>query len=91
MKCLFAVSLSGMINEGSLFVIIIATIDGFDDSGSGLTVHLGGERPVPIGQLTGKFVTSQCTAFAERPKIFIFIDPGTEKNSVQYTVKIVFL
>lgn len=73
-----AVSFNNLLNdEGSLFVVVIATIGEVDEeSGTGLTVLLSeGSSQVPIGHLTKYFITSQCAAFANKPKIFIFIDP----------------
>jgi hypothetical protein len=76
------VSLNGLMsNEGSLFVVVIAPIEGLEEkSATGLTVALGGGICVPIGNLTKNFVTSQCPTFAEKPKVFIFIDPEVKSN-----------
>jgi hypothetical protein len=72
-----------MSNEGSLFVVVIAPIEGVEERNStGLTVSLGGDTPVPIGHLTNNFITSNCATFAEKPKVFIFIDPGVATNSM---------
>jgi hypothetical protein len=71
-----------MSNEGSLFVVVIAPIEGTEEkNATGLTVALGGDTPVPIGHLTSNFVTSRCATFAERPKVFIFIDPQVATDS----------
>jgi hypothetical protein len=78
-----------MSNEGSLFVVMIAPIEGMEErSSTGLTVALGGDTPVPIGHLTNHFITSNCTTFAEKPKIFIFIDPGVATNSMDKGVTV---
>lgn len=70
-----------MSNEGCLFVVVIARIEGVEErSSTGLTVALGNGDPVPIGHLTRNFVTSQCTAFAGMPKVFVFIDPEVSSN-----------
>jgi hypothetical protein len=76
------VSLCGLMsNEGSLFVVVIGTIEGFEERNStGLTVALGGDTPIPIGHLTTNFITSNCATLAEKPKVFIFIDPGVATN-----------
>jgi hypothetical protein len=72
-----------MSNEGSLFVVVIAPIEGVEERNStGLTVSLGGDTPVPIGHLTNNFITSNCATFSEKPKVFIFIDPGVATNSM---------
>jgi hypothetical protein len=70
-----------MSNEGSLFVVVIAPIEGVEEkSATGLKVALGEDGPVPIGHLTKNFITSKCATFAEKPKVFIFIDPEIGKN-----------
>jgi hypothetical protein len=75
-----------MRNEGSLFVVVIAQIEGFEKkSSSGLTVALGGGISVPIGHLTNNLITSNCATFAEKPKVFIFIDPDFVTNSTSST------
>jgi len=72
-----------MSNEGSLFVVVIAPLKGLEKkSATGLTVALGGAEPVPIGHLTNNFSTLKCVTFAEKPKVFIFIDPEVETNSM---------
>jgi hypothetical protein len=78
-----------MSNEGSLFVVVIAPIEGVDEkSATGLTVALGGDAPVPIGHLTNNCITSQCATFAEKPKVFIFIDPEVTTNSMDKGVPV---
>jgi hypothetical protein len=78
-----------MSNEGSLFVVVIAPIQGTEKKdATGLTVALGGDTPVPIGHLTNNFVTSNCTTFADKPKVFIFIDPGVTTNSMDKGVRV---
>jgi len=78
-----------MSNEGSLFVVVIAPIEGVEKKcATGLTVALGGKRPVPIGHLTWNFVTSQCTAFAGMPRVFIFIDPEVTANYVYKVIPV---
>jgi hypothetical protein len=75
-----------MRNEGSLFVVVIGTIEGMQERNStGLTVALGGGISVPIGHLTNNFITTQCATFAEKPKVFIFIDPDVVTNSTSST------
>jgi hypothetical protein len=76
------VSRSGLMsNEGSLFVVMIAPIEGVEEkSSTGLTVTLVGGIRVPIGYLTKNFITSKCASFAEKPKVFYFIDPGVATN-----------
>ena len=70
-----------MSNEGSLFVVVIGTIEGMEERNStGLTVALGGDTPVPIGHLTKYFITSNCATFAEKPKVFIIIDLEVTTN-----------
>jgi hypothetical protein len=72
-----------MSNEGSLFVVVIAPLKGLEKkSATGLTVALGGAKTVPIGHLTNHFATKKCATFAEKPKVFIFIDPEVETNSM---------
>jgi hypothetical protein len=78
-----------MSNEGSLFVVVIAPIEGVEEkSATGLTVALGGKSPVPIGHLTRNFVTSQCTAFAAMPRVFIFIDPEVTANYIYKVIPV---
>lgn len=65
-----------MSNEGSLFVVVIAPIEGIDErNATGLTVTLGGGNRVPIGHLTRYFITSECPALAKKPKMLFFFDP----------------
>jgi hypothetical protein len=72
-----------MSNEGSLFVVVIAPIEGTEERNStGLTVALGAGIRVPIGYLTNNFITSYFATFAGKPKVFIFIDPEVTTNSV---------
>jgi hypothetical protein len=78
-----------MSNEGSLFVVVIAPIEGMEERNStGLTVALGGDTPVPIGHLTNDFITSNCATFAEKPKVYIFIDPEVTTNSTDTGVPV---
>jgi hypothetical protein len=78
-----------MSNEGSLFVVVIGTIQRFEErSSTGLTVSLGGDTPVPIGHLTNNFITSNCSTFAEKPKVFIFIDPEVTTNYMGKSVPV---
>jgi hypothetical protein len=72
-----------MSNEGSLFVVVIAPIEGDEEkSDTGLKVALGEDGPVLIGHLTNNFITSKCVTFAEKPKVFIFIDSEVATNSM---------
>lgn len=73
----FIVSFNGLMsNEGSLFVVVIAPIEGIDEqNATGLTVTLGGGNRVPIGHLTRYFITSECPALAQKPKMLFFFDP----------------
>jgi len=81
-----------MSNEGSLFVVVIAPIEGTEERNStGLTVALGRGIRVPIGHLTNNFITSNCATFAEKPKVFIFIDPGVATNSMDTGVPVGYL
>jgi hypothetical protein len=72
---IFVVSLCGLISdEGWLMVFVIATIEKTpDDENAELAVKILNEL-VPIQQLTGLFVGSKCATYAEKPKVFFFLD-----------------
>jgi len=55
-------------------VFVIATIEKTpDDENAELAVKILNEL-VPIQQLTGLFVGSKCATYAEKPKVFFFLD-----------------
>jgi hypothetical protein len=78
----FAVSSNGVLGiEGSLFVVVIGPI--VDDQSQ--SAHPGqppikelalrqGNKLVPLGSLTQKFVTSKCPSLGGKPKVFIFLN-----------------
>jgi hypothetical protein len=39
-----------------------------------------GEEPIPIADLVKLFATKQCRSFAEKPKVFFFLDVPEEPN-----------
>jgi hypothetical protein len=76
------VSLCGLTSdEGWLLVFVIAPIE--KTSGSKNT-ELAVKMPnflVPIQQLTALFVGSKCASYAEKPKVFFFLDFDAGKKA----------
>jgi hypothetical protein len=55
-------------------VFVIAPIEkSLDGENAELAVKISNEL-VPIRQLTGFFVGSKCATYAEKPKVFFFLD-----------------
>jgi hypothetical protein len=78
----FAVSLNGVfISEGSLFVVVIGPIVDVQSPSSypgqppikELALRQG-DKLVPLGSLTQKFVASKCPSLGGKPKVFIFLN-----------------
>lgn len=76
-------------------MVVIAPIKGQEMKNSvGLSVALGGAgaKPVPTGDLTSIVITSVCPTFADKPKIFFFIDPEIANDALpKDPVHIIFL
>jgi hypothetical protein len=74
-KCNCLVSLCGLSSEeGWLMVFVIAPIEkSLFGENAELAVKISNEL-VPIQQLTGLFVGSKCATYAEKPKVFFFLD-----------------
>jgi hypothetical protein len=61
-------------DEGWLLVFVIAPIKKTpDDENAELAVNLQTQL-IPIQQITGLFVGSKCATYAEKPKVFFFLD-----------------
>jgi hypothetical protein len=77
----FPVSLCGLISdEDWLMVFVIAPIKGYlVDGNAELAVKIE-EELVPIQQITGLFVGSKCATYAEKPKVFFFLDLDAANN-----------
>jgi hypothetical protein len=76
-----------MANEGSLFVVVLGTILNQDDrQGAGLAVDLMEGGIVPLGALKEKFIVSKCTTFANKPKVFAFIDTKLRTEGLNATM-----
>jgi hypothetical protein len=77
------VSVNHLINEGCLFITIVAPVKdlGIADQGaSGIAVDLGLDGCMPIGLLTRKFVASESSSFAVKPKVFLILDPNVQTD-----------
>ena len=76
MHYLFLVSLCGQVtNEGWLTVFLVAPIENSneEDENAELLVKID-NKSVPIQDITGLFVGSKCASYAEKPKVFFFLD-----------------
>jgi hypothetical protein len=81
-KCPFpAVSHCGLISDEEwLLVFVIAPIEEYlGDGNAELAVKIE-EELVPIQQITGLFVGSKCATYAEKPKVFFFLDLDAANN-----------
>jgi len=69
--------------EGCLLIAVfgkIVDVQGDTRDHSELAVGIGGEF-VPIGDLTRKFISSECPTFAAKPKIWLFLDAKTSTDN----------
>jgi hypothetical protein len=67
-------------------VFVIAPIDKIlNGENAELAVKIPNEL-VPIRQITGLFVGSKCASFAEKPKVFFFLDFDAGKKADGHTV-----
>jgi len=66
-------------DDGSLFVVVDAPIRHLGED-EGLAVDVGGGNLVSIGQLTKKFIATECPALAGKPKVFLFIEQNTKED-----------
>jgi hypothetical protein len=68
--------------EGSLIVVVIGPIVEFETRKEGqqpikeLALRQG-NKLVPLGSLTQKFVASKCPSLGGKPKVFIFLNTET--------------
>jgi len=73
-----------MMNEGSLFITVFGHIRNLgieNEDSSGLAVDIGEGELVPIGDLTRKFITTECPTFAAKPKVWFFLDAVASANN----------
>lgn len=78
----FLVSVCGQVtNEGWLMVFVFAPIDErtLDEENTELVVKVKNEL-VPMQKLTGLFVGPKCASYAQKPKVFFFLDLDAGKR-----------
>jgi hypothetical protein len=72
-------------DEGLLLVFVFAPIVSTNvETLSELAIIING-RPKSFGIFLSYFVGSKCASFAEKPKVFFFLDPNAERISTDGT------
>jgi hypothetical protein len=66
-------------DESWLIVFVLAPIERIGDGNTELAVEISSQL-VPIQHLTELFVGSKCASYAEKPKLFFFLDNEAEKK-----------